>query len=135
MLPRVVLDGLFDHIQRYKATSMFAVPTLYRMMLEHDRLDFYDLSSLKYCGTGGDVLPIEVGNRWLKKFNVPLYQGYGTTEFCGAISLSYAKDGIPPEGAAGKITPGDRVKLVDQETLKPVPPGESGELLGTSDDR
>jgi len=134
MLPRVVLDGLFDHIQRYKATSMFAVPTLYRMMLEHDRLDFYDLSSLKYCGTGGDVLPIEVGNRWLKKFNVPLYQGYGTTEFCGAISLSYAKDGIPPEGAAGKITPGDRVKLVDQETLKPVPPGESGELLGTSDD-
>ena len=63
-----------------------------------------------------------------------LYQGYGTTEFCGAISLSYAADGIPPEGAAGKITPGDRVKLVYPETLKPVPPGESGELLGTSDD-
>lgn len=131
-LPRVVLDALFSHIERYRATNIFAVPTLYRMILEHDRLDFYDLSSLCYCGTGGDVLPVEVGNRWLKKFGKPLYQGYGTTEFCGAISLSFARDGIPPEGAAGKISPESKYRLVDPETLAPVPPGQAGELLGTS---
>ena len=132
MLPRVVLDALFDHIQRYRASSMFAVPTLYRMMLEHDRLNLYDLSSLKYCGVGGDVLPPEVGNWWLDRFNIPLYQGYGTTEFCGAISMSYAKDGIPPQGAAGKVMPGDKAKVVDPSTLEPVPEGQPGELLGTS---
>ena len=133
LLPRVVLDALFDHIQRYKATNMFAVPAMYRMILEHDRLDDYDFSSLRYCGTGGDALPVEVGNRWLKRFHIPLYQGYGATELCGATSLSYAKDGIPPEGSAGKIVPTDRFKLVDSETLKEVPPGEPGELLATCD--
>lgn len=133
LLPRVVLDALFDHIQRYKATNMFAVPAMYRMILEHDRLDYYDLSSLRYCGTGGDAMPAEVGHRWLKRFDIPLYQGYGATELCGAISLSFAKDGIPPEGSAGKIVPEDKFKLVDPETLQEVPPGEPGELLGTNE--
>ncbi len=132
VMPRVVLDAMFDHIQRYRATRMFAVPAMYRMILEHDRLDYYDLSSLKYCGTGGDVLPTEVANRWHKKFGIPLYQGYGATELCAAISLSYARDGIPPEGAAGKISPGSKFRLVDPDTLEPVPPGEPGELLATS---
>jgi len=132
MLPRVVLDALFDHIQRYRATTTFAVPALYRMLLEHDRVDFYDLSSLRYCGTGGDVLPPEMGTRWLKRFQTPLYQGYGTTEFCGAICMSYAEDGPPPAGSAGKILPGSKWKLVDPDTLEPVPPGQPGELLGTS---
>lgn len=132
MLPRVVLDALMDHIQRYRVTTMFAVPALYRMILEHDRVDFYDLSSLRYCGTGGDVLPPEVGVRWLNRFKTPLYQGYGTTEFCGAICMSYAKDGIPPVGSAGTILPNSRWKLVDPDTLEPMPPGEPGELLGTS---
>jgi long-chain acyl-CoA synthetase len=132
VMPRVVLDAMFDHIQRYKVTRMFAVPAMYRMILEHDRVDYYDLSSLKYCGTGGDVLPAEVANRWHKKFGIPLYQGYGATELCAAISLSYARDGIPPEGAAGKISPGSKFRLVDPDTLEPVPPGEPGELLATS---
>jgi long-chain acyl-CoA synthetase len=133
LLPRVVLDALFDHLQRYRATNMFAVPAMYRMILEHDRLDSYDFSSLRYCGTGGDAMPVEVGNRWRERFNIPLYQGYGATELGGAISLSYAQDGIPPEGSAGKIMPMDRFKLVDPETLTEVPPGEPGELLGTCD--
>jgi len=132
VLPRVVLDAMFDHIQRYRATRMFAVPAMYRMILEHDRIDTYDFSSLKYCGTGGDVLPTEVAKRWQDKFKIPLYQGYGATELCAAISLSYARDGVPPEGAAGKISPGSKFRLVDPDTLEPVPPGEPGELLATS---
>jgi len=132
ILPRVVLDALMDHIQRYKATTMFAVPALYRMLLEHDRLDFYNLSSLKYCGTGGDVLPPEVGSRWLHKFGTPLYQGYGTTEFCGAICMSNAADGAPPQGSAGSLLAGSKWKLVKPGTLEAVATGEPGELLGTS---
>jgi long-chain acyl-CoA synthetase len=132
MLPRVVLDALFHHIERYRATSMFAVPTLYRMILEHDRVDFYDLSSLRYCGTGGDVLPIEVGRRWKEKFGIPLYQGYGSTELCGAISLSYSELGEPPDGSAGKISPNSEALLVDPDTLEEIREGDTGELLGTS---
>jgi long-chain acyl-CoA synthetase len=130
ILPRVVLDGLFHEIGRHRATNMFAVPAMYRMILEHDRLGQYDLSSLRYCGVGGDALPIEVGKRWLEKFGVPLYQGYGATELCGAVTLSYSEFGMPPEGSIGRVTRGCRVKLVDAETLEPVAQGQSGELLG-----
>ena len=130
VLPRVVLDGLLHQIQRHRATNIFAVPALYRMILEHDRLDLYDLSSLRYCGVGGDVMPVDVAKRWQDKLGVPLYQGYGTTEFCGAITLSYAHFGTPPEASIGKVTTGSKVKLVNPETLEPVPVGQSGELLG-----
>lgn len=132
LLPRVVLDAFLHHVQTHRATRMFAVPALYRMILEHDRVDQYDLRSLKYCGTGGDVMPVEVARRWRRKFGIPLYQGYGSTELGGAVSLSYAKDGEPPEGAAGRISPGVMYRLVDPDTLEPLAPGEPGELLATS---
>jgi len=131
LLPRVNLDGLFDHIQRYKILTFFGVPAMYRMILEHDRVDYYNLSSLKYCFSGGDVLPSEVAERWLKKFGKPIYSGYGATETCGRVSLTPMGEQAPA-GSAGKVTPLQEVKLVDPDTLEPVPPGEPGELLVSS---
>jgi len=102
------------------------------MILEHGRLDYYDLSSLKYCFCGGDVLPQEVAERWLRRFGNPLYQGYGTTETCGRVSLTPMGEKAPA-GSAGRVTPLQKVKLVDPDTLEPVPPGEPGELLVSSE--
>ncbi|MBI5029593.1 MAG: AMP-binding protein [Chloroflexi bacterium] len=132
LLPRVNLDATFDHIQRHRATTFFGVPTMYRMILEHDRIDQYDLSSLKYCFSGGDVLPAQVGRRWQKKFGKPIYQGYGATETCGGISLTPAVESFP-EGTAGKVVAFQKVKLVNPDTLESVADGESGELLVSSD--
>jgi hypothetical protein len=71
LLPRMNIDALLDHIQKYKATTLFGVPALFRMILENDRVDQYDLSSLKYVFTGGDVLPQEVADRFLKNLVSP----------------------------------------------------------------
>jgi long-chain acyl-CoA synthetase len=131
LLPRLNLDGLFDYVERYKVLTFFGVPALYRMILDHDRVDSYNLDSLKYCFCGGDVLPIDVAERWLKKFGKPIYQGYGTTETCGRVSLT-AMGEVAPAGSAGKITPLQDVRLVDPDSLEPVPPGEPGELLISS---
>ena len=131
LLPKVNLDGLFDHIERYKILTFFGVPAIYRMILDHDRLDSYDLSSLQYCFSGGDMMPQEVGERWLKKFGKPIYQGYGATETCGRVSLTPMGEEVP-SGSAGKVTPHQRVKLVEPDTLEPVHPGEPGELLVSS---
>jgi len=132
LLPRVNLDGLFDHIERHKALTFFGVPMVYRMILEHDRVDHYDLSSLRYCFCGGDVLPNEVAERWLKKFSKPIHQGYGATETCGRVSLTPMGE-TPPPGSAGKVTPLQKVMLADPDTLEPVSAGEPGELLVSSD--
>jgi len=131
LLPRVNLDGLFDHIQRYKVLTFFGVPALYRMILEHDRVDYYDLSSLRYCFSGGDVLPSEVAERWFKKFETSIYSGYGATETCGRVSLTPMGEQAPA-GSAGKVTPLQEVRLVDPDTLEPVGPGHPGELMVSS---
>ncbi len=131
LLPRVNLDGLFEAIQRYILTLMIGVPTLYRMILEHDRVDLYDLSSLKYCFCGGDVLPFEVYKRWQQKFKIPIYQIYGSTEV-STVSLS-PLDREPPSGSIGKLLPSQRTMIIDPDTLEPVPLNEVGELLVTTD--
>jgi long-chain acyl-CoA synthetase len=132
LLPRVNLDATFDHVQRYRATSFFAVPAMYRMILEHDRIDQYDLSSLQYCFSGGDVLPVEVARRWEQKFRKPIYNGYGATETCGGVALTPVGEPVP-EGTAGKIVPFQRVMLAHPDSLDAVPSDQAGELLVSSD--
>ena len=132
LLPKVNLDGLFDHIERYRILTFFGVPTIYRMILDHDRLDSYDLGSLQYCFSGGDVMPQDLAERWFKRFGKPVYQGYGATETCGRVSLT-PMGGEVPAGSAGQVTPLQKVRLVDPDTLEPVPQGEVGELLVSSD--
>ena len=126
--PRINLDASFDAIQRFKAKTMLGVPTLYRMILEHDRIDQYDLSSVEYFFSGGDVLPVEVGKRWQEKFGKTIYQGYGATETCGGVAMCPVEIDNPPK-SVGRIVPSKMVKIVDPGSLEPVKPGEPGELL------
>ena len=131
LMPIPQVDAILDAIQRRKGTLFLGAPTLYRMILENDRLDLFDLSSLKYCWSGGDVLPLEVYNRWKKKFDLPIYQVYGSTEV-GFTAMS-PLDREPVPGSVGVPLPSRKTMIVDPESLKPVPPGTSGELLVTSE--
>ena len=126
--PKVNLDVIFDSIQRQKVKSLIGVPAFYRMILQHVRLEQYDLGSLRYCFCGGDTLPQEVANRWTTRFGFPLSQGYGATETCGGVSMCYAGE-VPPPNSIGKVLPSKEIKIVDQQTLEPLPPGNPGELL------
>ncbi len=130
--PRVNLDATFESIERFRAKSMIGVPTLYRMMLEHDRIDQYDLSSVVYWYSAGDVLPVEVAKRWAERFGKPIFQGYGATETCGGVTMCPVNITNPPK-SVGRAVPSKRVKLVDPNTLQPVKQGEPGELLVNSD--
>jgi len=126
--PTVNLDAAFDAIQRFRVRSMIGVPALYRMILDHPRLDHYDLSSLQYCFCGGDALPVEIGRRWQAKFGRSIRQGYGATETCGGVSMCPA-DVENPAKSVGKVLASKEVKLVDPLSLKDVATGETGELL------
>lgn len=131
LMPIPQVDAILDAIQRYKGTLFLGAPTLYRMILENDRLDLFDLSSLKYCWSGGDVLPLEVYNRWKNKFGLSIYQVYGSTEV-GFTAMS-PLDREPVPGSVGMPLPSRKTMIVDPESLEPVSPGMSGELLVTSE--
>ena len=131
LMPIPQVDAILEAIQRYRGTLFLGAPTLYRMILENDRLNLYDLSSLKYCWSGGDVLPLEVFNRWKKKFGVPIYQVFGSTEV-GFVAMSpLGEEPIP--GSLGFPLPSRSVKVVNPEDLEILPPNTPGELLVTSD--
>lgn len=75
IMPKANIDALLHAVQTNKAKPFFGVPALYRMILEHDRVDFYGLSSLIYCFSGGDVLPQETARRWKQKFGKEIFEG------------------------------------------------------------
>ena len=130
LMPVPQVDAIMETIERYKARWFLGVPALYRMILENDRRDRYDLSSLVYCYCGGDVLPVEVFNRWKELYGIPIYQVYGSTE---AGHVTYSRiDKEPKPTTIGRPLKSRECMVVDEETLEPVKPGESGELLVTS---
>ena len=131
LMPIPEVDAILQAIQRYRGTLFLGAPTLYRMILENDRLDLFDLSSLRYCWSGGDVLPLEVLNRWKKRFKVPIYQVYGATEVGFTAMSPLGREPVP--GSIGLPLSSREIKIVDPDTLAPVPPGRAGELLVTSD--
>jgi len=132
LYPKVNLDAILDHIQKHKVKTLFGVPALYRMILDHDRVEQYDLNSIEYILSAGDVLPPETEERWHGKFGKSIVQGYGATETGAAVSVGKLGE-KDVKGSVGKIMPFQNVKVVKPDTLEPVPQGESGELLVSSD--
>jgi long-chain acyl-CoA synthetase len=130
IMPSPQMDAILETIQRYQVRWFLGVPALYRMVLENDRIDQYDLSSLRYCYCGGDVLPLEVFNRWKERFGIPVYQVYGSTE---AGHVTYSRiDGDPKPTTLGLPLKSRECIVVDPETLEPVSVGDIGELLVSS---
>lgn len=130
IMPQPEVDAILEAIQKYKVTLLLGAPALYRMILENDRLKLYDLSSLKYCWSGGDVLPEEVFNRFKELTHRQLYQVYGSTE-TGGLTLSAMDKGLTAR-SLGRPFPSRQIKVVSPEDLEPLPAGETGELLVTS---
>jgi long-chain acyl-CoA synthetase len=130
LMPVPQVDAILETVQRHHVRWFLGVPALYRMILENDRLDQYDLGSLRYCYCGGDVLPLEVFNRWKERFGIPIYQVYGSTE-AGHVTYSRIDENLKPRTLGLPLKSRECI-VVDPETLKPVPVGEIGELLVTS---
>jgi len=130
LMPTPEVDAVLAAIERYRVKWMLGVPALYRMMLENDRLDQYNLSSLRYCYCGGDALPVEVFNSWKERYHIPIYQVYGSTEI-GHVTYSLL-DREPGPKTIGTPLKTRKCIVADQDTLEPLPMGEVGELLITS---
>ena len=130
LMPIPQIDAILETVQRKRVRWFLGVPALYRMILENDRLEKYDLSSLRYCYCGGDVLPIEVFKRWRERFGIPIYQVYGSTE-AGHVTYSRINEDPKPTTLGLPLQSRECI-VVDPETIAPDSVGEIGELLVTS---
>jgi len=130
LLPIPEPDAILDAIRKYQVTWMLGVPSLYRILLENDRIDQYDLRSLRYCYCGGDVLPAGVLGSWEERCGVPIYQVYGSTEV-GHVTYG-PLDRRPSPKTVGRPLRSRKCLIIDPESTEPVPPGGIGELAVTS---
>jgi len=131
LLPVPEPDAILDAIGRHRVLWMLGVPSLYRMLLENDRIDQYDLRSLRYCFCGGDVLPTEVMNHWERRCGIPIYQVYGSTEV-GHATYS-PLDRRPSPKVVGKPLRSRTCLIIDPETSEVLPAGAVGELAVNSE--
>jgi long-chain acyl-CoA synthetase len=128
IMPRFVLDDAMKLIDKTKPTVMPGVPTLFNAIMNHPKLKSFDLSSLKFCLSGGAPLPIEVKQRFEQITGCKLVEGYGLSEASPVVTAN-PLEGPVKEGSIGQPIPGTIVSLraLDDPT-QPVPLGEKGEI-------
>jgi 4-hydroxybenzoate-CoA ligase len=132
-------ENVFRHLERFRPTVFFGVPTLYGQLLEYkekekgvtpDPNGNHEFSSVRICVSAGEALPSDLFHRWKKRFGIEIIDGIGSTEMLH-IFLSNRPGDVKP-GSTGKPVPGYELKLVDDEG-KEVPQGEIGTLLVKGD--
>ena len=123
LVHRPTPQGILEAIERYRATSLYSVPTLYQTMLEH--AGAYDLSSLRKCTSAGENLRTRLWEQWRDATGVRIVNGLGTTEMLTHfVSESMA---VACVGSMGHAVPGYRVAILDDDG-QPLPPGGRGRL-------
>ncbi|KAE9279358.1 hypothetical protein PF008_g28390 [Phytophthora fragariae] len=109
ILPKFLPDEYLSAIAKYKVWNVYVAPPIVQFFAKHPLVDKYDLSSLKYIGSGGAPMGTEVEEAVFKRIGAKVGQGYGMTELCGPVTMPAYEINRPgyfknPEETAKSIT-------------------------------
>jgi long-chain acyl-CoA synthetase len=129
----VVMDrfepaAAMEMIAKHHVTAVHGAPPMYIAWAALPNIKSYDLSSLRYCGSGAAALPVQVLENFRAATGVDITEGYGLTEATPALT-SNAAGPESKEGSVGPAIPGVQIRLVDPETGNDVGVGQVGELI------
>ena len=127
LLPDADPLALLQTIERERCTVLFAVPTVFERIKAHSNFGTTDLSSLRFCITGGSSCPPALLRDYTAR-GLEFRQGYGLTEV-GVNCFSLApEDALRKPGSVGKPVFHSQARIIDDEE-QDVAPGEIGELV------
>jgi len=126
--PKFDLNEVMKDLDKKKPTVFPGVPTMYMAIANHPEIEKYDLSSLKFCASGGAPLPVEVQDHFQRVTGCRLLEGWGMTETSPAGTSTPMTD-KRVAGSAGVPIPGIEIRIfgVDDKS-KIMPTGEIGEI-------
>lgn len=128
MMPRFDLKELLDLAGKKQPTLFAAVPTIYTAINNSEMTKNYDLTSIRYCMSGGAPLPVEVKQKFEALTGCVLVEGYGLTE-SSPVATANPMDGTGKDGSIGVVMPGTTLEFRDLEDLeKIVEKGQKGEV-------
>ncbi len=128
MMPRFVLNDALKLIAATKPTIMPAVPTVFNAMLNHPKIKTFDMSSLKFCLSGGAPLPIEVKRGFEALTGCKVVEAYGLSETSPGATFN-PFDGPVKSGSIGQPLPGTIISIrAVEDHGKVMPLGQEGEI-------
>jgi len=139
-LPQVIFGGttilirqfdpaqVLNLLERERVTIFAAVPTMYQMLTTAPNWDSANLSSLRFCTSGGAPLPVPLVEKYTKEKNIRFKQGFGMTEFGPGIFALAPEDAIRKAGSIGRPNFFVDAQIVDDRN-RPLGPNEAGELI------
>ena len=121
-------------IQKYSGTILVGTPTFLRMYTISKKVTSESMHSLRLVVAGAEKLRSEVRDGFETKFKMPVYEGYGTTETSPGASVNLPDIESPHKlrnrpGTVGKAFSGTEFRIVDPDSLDPIPTGEDGLIL------
>ncbi len=120
-------QSILRAIERERCTIVFAVPTVFQLLMEHAAFASTSFSATRFCVTGGSSCPIPLIQGYAAR-GLEFRQGYGLTEVgVNCFSLAPA-DALRKAGSVGRPVFHSRARIVDSEDHD-VAPGEVGELV------
>jgi benzoate-CoA ligase family protein len=122
---RAAPEKMFEIIKRYRPTILTTVPTMINSMLNVSEATAQDLSSLRFCYSAGEALPVELYERWMNRFGVQICDGIGSAEMFHIYITNRPHDVKP--GSLGRVVDGYEATIVDGDGNE-VPTGEMGTL-------
>lgn len=124
----VVLQERFDPgaalnaIEKHRCSWIGGLPFMFAELLRCQTERARDITSLRFCMSGGDVCPPDLQQKFSAVFGVPLHTLWGSTEAVGALTYGVQA------GPVSRSLPGTEVLLVD-DAGRSVLRGDDGELL------
>ncbi|HEX5091851.1 MAG TPA: benzoate-CoA ligase family protein [Burkholderiales bacterium] len=113
--------------EKYRPTVFFAVPTAFRMLLEHVRQgNRLDTAALRFAVSAGEVLPLATWNEWKSVTGTEILESIGTTEMLYAFI--HNRPGRNRPGSSGEVVGGYEAQLLD-DAGKAVPGEGRGSLV------
>jgi benzoate-CoA ligase family protein len=109
-------EKIFEVVERYRPTILTTVPTMINSMLNLPGAKKESLSSLRFCYSAGEALPIELFDRWMTTFGVDICDGIGSAEMFH-IYITNRPGDIKP-GSLGQIVEGYAAKIVNAEGME-----------------
>jgi long-chain acyl-CoA synthetase len=126
--PRFDLEAVVKDLAAKKVTIFMGVPTMFAGLLAYPGLGELDLTSLKYTGSGGAPLPLEIQERFRAVTGCNVNEGWGMTETSPSGTFTPMR-GMRKAGSCGMPVPGVMLQFADvTDPAKYVPLGERGEI-------
>ncbi len=121
-------------VSQYSVTFLLATPTFLQAYIR--RCEPEDFGSLQYVMAGAEKLPERTSIAFEDRFGLRPLEGYGCTECSPAVTVNtrdfraaqFRQVGSK-RSSIGHPLPGISVRIVNPETLDPLPVGETGLLL------